>query len=195
VTPGQTADINVHAYPDEKFEGTVESIALTQDMDNRGGTKYFKTRVIVKNGGHPLQSGLTADAEIRTKTHTGVLTLPSQAIMGYKTEDLPLTVRENNPLVDMKKTTTPVVYCFNGKKTVIRPVKVGPTDKTKTVILEGVSEEDRVIVGPYKALSELKDDQTVRDEAEVEKEKAAQEAAKKKKSEKTGKQDAKQPEK
>jgi HlyD family secretion protein len=193
VEPGQTATVNIHAWPDEPFEGTVQSVALTQDRDNRG-TKYFKTHVLITKCDKPLQAGLTADAEIGTKTHAGVLTLPSQAIMGQKTEELPLNLRENNPLVDMTKTTTPVVYCFKEGKSVMRPVKIGPSDKTRTVILEGVSEEDRVIVGPYKALAELKDDQTVRDEAEVEKEKAEKEARNKKDQKKGGDTDAKQPE-
>lgn len=172
IKPGQTASVTIHAYPDEKFEGTVESVALTRDADKRG-TTFYKTRILLVNGSHPLQSGLNADADIRTQTHEGVLTLPSQAIMGRKTEELPFKVRDGNAIVDMNKSTTPVVYCFIDNKSAMRPVKIGASDKTHTVIMEGIAEQDRVVVGPYKALNDMRDELPLRDEAAVEKEKSA----------------------
>jgi len=168
---GQRADVRVHAYPDEEFEGVVESIALTYDV-SRDGSKYFKTKISLEGTEDEIHSGLTADADIQTTTHAGVLKVPSQAVLGRPTDDLPVSIRDDSPEVDTKKTICTVVYRFIDGKAVVTPVAVGPSDDTHTVIRSGLSPEDRIIAGPYKVLEDLKHDQAVRDEREVEKEKA-----------------------
>jgi hypothetical protein len=66
----------------------------------------------------------------------------------------------------MSKTDATVVYRYTDGKAIVTPVKIGPSDLTHTIILSGLSEGDRVIVGPYKVLEKLKHDQRVRDERE-----------------------------
>jgi len=46
-------------------------------------------------------------------------------------------------------------------------VKVGPSDVTHTIIDSGLAEGDQVIVGPYKVLEKLANDQKVKDEKTV----------------------------
>jgi hypothetical protein len=47
---------------------------------------------------------------------------------------------------------------------VCTPVKRGANDDTHSVVLAGLSESDKVIVGPYKVLEKLKHDELVMDE-------------------------------
>jgi len=176
VKVGQRAIVHIHAHPDEPFEGVVESIALTHDY-SPGGTKYFKTKIRLETDSRRIYSGLTADVDIETKTHSDVLKLPSQAVLGRPTDELPLSIREKSPAVDLKKAFATVVYRFIDGKAVVTPVTVGASDETHTVILSGVDPEERVIVGPYKVLEGLKHEQALRDEREVEKEKKLAEAA------------------
>jgi HlyD family secretion protein len=166
VKVGQHAKAKIHASLDEKFEGTVDTIALTHDIGT-GGSKYYKTEVLLKLDGRSVYSGSTADVDIETDYNHDVLKLPSQAVLERPLDDLPGAVRDGNPNVDADKHYATVVYRYNGGKAVVTPVKIGPSDETHTVILGGLSEQDQVIVGPYKVLEALKHEQKVQDEREV----------------------------
>jgi HlyD family secretion protein len=165
VRGGQKAVVRIQAYPNKVFRGVVEHVALTHVL-NQTRSKVFETKIVLDTEGQPVYSGLTADVDIETQCHRSVLKIPSQAVLARKAEELPLEVRTDNPNVNLSKTDTPVVYRYLSGKAVVTPVKIGPSDATHTVILSGVSEGDRIIVGPYKVLEKLSHDQTVRDERE-----------------------------
>jgi len=168
---GQKAKVFVQTFPDEEFEGVVDSIALTHRISPSTATKYFRTEILLEGDVKKLFSGLTAHVDIETIKHENVLNVPSQAVLGRAVDDLPLDIRENCPEVDKEKTFTPVVYRYIDGKTVVTPVKIGPSNLTHTVILSGINEDDKIIVGPYKELESLSHDKKVRDEREVEAEK------------------------
>ncbi|MCK4374802.1 MAG: hypothetical protein KAX19_05710, partial [Candidatus Brocadiae bacterium] len=163
---GQRAVAEIHACPDEEFEGIVDSIALTHDI-GWGGAKYYKTEVLLKLDGRQIYSGSTADVDIETRYHKDVLKVPSQAVLERLVDELPPEVREDNPNLDLAKTYAPVVYRLIDGQAVVTPVKIGPSDETHTVIESGVSEEDNVVVGPYKVLEGMKHEQKVQDEREA----------------------------
>jgi hypothetical protein len=102
-----------------------------------------------------------------------VIKVPSQAVVAREVDSLPLEIRDNCPQLDKSKTHATVVYRFNDGKAVVTPVKIGPSDITHTIIKAGITEEDKIVVGPYKELDGLKHDQKLRDEREVEAEKKA----------------------
>ncbi len=174
VKVGQKATARIHTYADEKFEGTVQSIALTHDLGT-GGSKYFKTKILLDAKDRRIYSGLTADVDILTSSHPDVLKVPSQAVLGRSVDDLPLAIRDKNPNVDTKKTIATVVYRLVGGKAVVTPVAVGASDATHTIVTSGLSSTDSVVVGPYKVLESIKHDQSIQDEREVEARKKASE--------------------
>jgi HlyD family secretion protein len=155
----------IHTHPDEEFEGTVESVALTYEAQ-QGGAKYYRTEISLKPDGRTVFCGSTADVDIQTKCHEAVLKVPSQAVLERKLDDLPAAVRKDNPNVDEGKTYAAVVYRLIDGKTVATPVQVGPSDQTHTAIGSGVDENDAVIVGPYKVLENVRHDQDVKEEGE-----------------------------
>ncbi len=167
----------VQAFSDIVFTGTVDTIALTHRLsENR--TKYFRTEILLDNDPNvaKLYSGLTTDVDIETQKHLDVLKVPSQAVLARPVDELPLEIRENCPQLDTNKTYATVVYRYNDGKALATPVKTGPSDLTDTIITAGLSEKDKVIVGPYKVLDGLKHDQKLRDEREVEAEKEKKKA-------------------
>ncbi len=166
VEVGQRATAKIHTSPDEEFEGTVQSVALTHDI-GWGGVKYYKTEILLKLDGRRVYSGATGDAKIETAYHKGVLKVPSQAVMERPVDDLPLTAREDNPNLDTDKTYAPVVYKLVEGQAIVTPVKIGASDETHTIIESGLTEEDDVIVGPYKVLESIKHEQKVQDERDA----------------------------
>lgn len=167
---GQKAIVHVDAYPDNEFKGVVDSIALSSTMSFTM-TKYFRTEILLEDTEKKLHSGLTAHVDIETRKHTDVLKVPTQAVLGREIDNLPLEIRENCPEVDTAKTYATVVYRYVDGKAVVTPVKIGQSDLTHTIIKSGITEEDKIVVGPYKVLEALKHGQRIKDEREVEKKK------------------------
>jgi HlyD family secretion protein len=163
---GQKARVHVDAYPDEEFEGVVDSIALAHQM-NFAMAKYFRTEILLEPTERMLRSGLTAHVDIETRKYTEVLKVPTQAVLGRELDTLPLEVRENSPEIDPAKSYATVVYRYLDGKAVATPVKIGRSDLTHTVILSGLQEGDKIVVGSYKILENLKHGQPIKDEREV----------------------------
>ncbi len=170
VEVGQRAAVRINAYPGRVFEGTVQAVALSNDRAT-DGSKYYKTEILLNTQGMRIYSGLTADVEIETRRHEGILKVPTQAVLARPVDDLPPSIREDNPNVDMTKGVATVVYRMIDGKAVVTPVTIGASDASETVVLSGLEEADSVIVGPYRVFESLKHDQAVKDEAIVEKEK------------------------
>lgn len=164
VRPGQKARVTVQAYPNRTFEGIVESIALVNATNSRTNSKYFETRILVNADGRQLLSGLTGEAEIETMRHDHIMKVPTQAVLGRRTDELPAKISDKNSNVQSDKTETPVVYRLVGGKAVVTPVTIGFTDATHTQIISGLADDDQVIVSPYKVLEKLKHDQSVYDD-------------------------------
>lgn len=174
---GQKAAVHVDAYPDHEFTGVVDSIALAHTM-SFARTKYYRTEILLDDSEEKLHSGLTAHVDIETRKHTDILKVPTQAVLGIEVDNLPLEIRENSSEIDTAKTYAAVVYRYVDGKAVVTPVKIGQSNLTHTIIKSGITEEDKIIVGPYKVLESIKHDQKIQDEREVE--------AKKKKKKKDG---------
>ena len=162
---GQKATVKVQAFPDDEFAGAVDLIALTHRM-SATGTKYFRTEILLEGDVEKLYSGLTAHVDIETRKYENVLNLPSQAVLGAAIDDLPLKIRESSPEVDTSKTYVAVVYRYIDGKAVVTPVETGQSNLTHTIIKSGITEEDKVVVGPYKVLESIKHNQIIQDERE-----------------------------
>lgn len=164
VEPGQNAKIRIQAYGEKVFSGKVQSVALINSISGINRSKCYETKILIDTQGQQIFSGLTAEVEIQTKRHDNVLRLPSQAVLGRRVDDLPWQIRDKNPTIDQAKSITPVVYrCVNGKA-VVTPVKIGAANATQTIILEGLNDDDVVVVGPYKVLEQLRHEQKLEDE-------------------------------
>jgi len=163
---GQAAVVHIDAYPDREFSGRVHSIALAHTLSFTR-TKYYETEILLDPSDIRLHTGLTANVDIETRTHENVLKAPTQAVLGRDIDALPLEIRDKNPLVDTTKTFATVVYRFENGKALATPVKIGRSDLSHTIILEGLSDGEKIIVGPFKVLDGLKHNQAVKDERDT----------------------------
>ena len=162
----QKAKVLIDAYPNREFKGTVYKIALSSDL-SRQGTKYYKTEILLQTDEQRLHSGLTANVDIETHTHSNVLTVPSQAVMTREIESLPLEIRDKSSHVDKSKTFATVVFRYLDGKAVVTPVKIGPSNLTHTILEAGVEKGEKVVIGPYKELEKLTHNQVIKDEREA----------------------------
>lgn len=79
VRPGQSVAVRVEAYPNRVFAGTVSRVNPTVDTVNR----TFTVEIEVPNYERALAAGGFAQAEIMTRTDTGILTVPPEAIVSF----------------------------------------------------------------------------------------------------------------
>jgi HlyD family secretion protein len=166
----------VQAFPNVKFTGVVDEIAPKHRFSGNG-TRYYRTEILLDNDSNvsKLCTGLTADVDIETRKHPDVITVPSQAILAREVDSLPLDIREKSAELDKGKKFATVVYRFIDGKAVATPVRAGQSDLTHTIVLAGLKEGDKIVVGPYKILDSIRHDQKLKDEREVEKDKKAKE--------------------
>ncbi|MDX2017316.1 MAG: efflux RND transporter periplasmic adaptor subunit [Planctomycetota bacterium] len=167
VKPGQTVRVYINSFPGRTFPGAVEHVTMQRTVD-RDGTAYFETRIALeKVGDVQLYSGMTANVDIEVETFKDVIKVPSQAVVDRALEDLPKDLVSNSPLIDRSKKFARVVFVYENGKALAVPVSTGPSDLTDTVITAGLEPGRQVIVGPFKALTALRNDQKVALEADT----------------------------
>ena len=125
---GQPARITVETFRDRVFKGRVTQISpLGVERDN---VTNFEVRVSIDNPGTELKANMTANAEIVLEERTGALIVPEAAIT-YDAQRKP-SVEVFDPAVK------------DGRRRA--PIKVGISNGTRTQVLDGVKEGDRVIL-------------------------------------------------
>jgi len=161
---GQDAKIFINAYTEREYKGTIQRIGLKRQVAG-DGTGTFEVEILMElPEGETLYSGLSASTDIVVEHFYDAMIVPSQAVVDRRIEELPEEVRKGNELIDLKKTFTQIVYRVVDGKTVATPVKIGPSDLTQTVIIEGISKDDIIVTGPFRILVDLKSDRTVKDQ-------------------------------
>ncbi len=192
VSIGDKADIEVDAYLNRKFKGTVTSIsnsastALTADQ-----VTNFKVKVRIEKESYqdllkdkpdnysPFRPGMTATVDIITKTNADVVGVPISAVV-IKDDTTSVKkdiVAELEKEEQEKKGTAPksdqkfeCVFVKVGDKAKLRVIKTGIQDDTNIEIISGLKPGEEIIVGPYTTVSkELVSNDKVRIENEKDK--------------------------
>lgn len=164
VRTGQRATARSTAYPGKVFTGVVQTVALSKTTPSQAsargepsdGQPHFKVEVLLDEGQEVL-AGISADVEIEVRTHTKAVKVPSQAIMGKPVDELPSeALSRGDVTVDRARSIATVVYVIKPDNTAdVRPVRMGASDLTHTIIDAGVAEGETVVTGPYKALEAM----------------------------------------
>ena len=177
---GDSAIITVDAYSDRKFKGMVTQIAssnngaATQSASSSTSTDVTQYKVYVRllpesyadlmgKGSFPFRPGMSASADIQTKTHSNVLSIPINAVTTRDKNDS--TKANKVKPADANSTTTTaaatayddldVVVFVLDKDNTIKKVKVKTDiqDINNIEITSGLKEGDEVITGPYDVVS------------------------------------------
>jgi len=188
IKPGQRTRLEVDAFKDRKFSGTVTEIANSskgsssfgQSSQTQEATKFeVKIRVSEKENFRP---GMSVSTEIETRYATNVLTVPIAAITTrLPPTNAPASTATNAVAVtnasslsdtntakgDKKSKDTPkpteVIFVVVGDHVKQTPVKLGISDSDYWEITDGLKEGQEIVSGGYKAVNrELEDGKKVR---------------------------------
>lgn len=176
---GDSALVTVDAYSDRKFKGLVTQIASSnngaaaQAALSNTSTDVTNYKVYVRllpqsysdllgKGVYPFRPGMSASADIQTKTHANVLSVPINAVTtrdkndtlsgkNKSAEELALA-KANTSLDDLEV----IVFLIDKDATVKKAtVKTSIQDINYIEITEGLKEGDEVVTGPYDVVSKL----------------------------------------
>ncbi|HVG84763.1 MAG TPA: efflux RND transporter periplasmic adaptor subunit [Vicinamibacterales bacterium] len=145
---GNPATTTLEALPGRTFSGEVVEIgasALPQ-VGTQAAAREFRVKVRIEGDLGVLRPGLTCDAEILVAERTNVLTVPLQAVV-------------QRPGAD--GTQQVGVFVVENSIANFKPVKTGIIGGL-TVEIDGVSEGDEVIAGPFQVLREIQSGARVR---------------------------------
>jgi HlyD family secretion protein len=173
---GQEAEVEVDAYLGKKFRGTVYQIANSASLSATGGMQNLsadqisnftvKVRLepdsyseLLKENSRPFRPGMSASVNIKTALAENALAIPVQCVTTREKEELE---GDNKTASVASANSLEVVFVVSEGKAKQMAVKTGLQDDTYIEIVEGVSEGDKVISGPFSTISKkLKNGQAV----------------------------------
>jgi len=173
---GDTALVEVEAYSNRKFKGVVTKIASSNNgaassslsASASNDVTQYQVNVLlladsymdlIGKGSFPFKPGMSATADIQTKTHADVLSVPINAVTTREKDDS-LKTQKKKP--DDSNTTHAtatddldvVVFVIDkdGKVKMVK-VKTAIQDINNIEITQGLKEGDEVVTGPYDVVS------------------------------------------
>jgi HlyD family secretion protein len=174
---GDTAIVEVDAFNNRKFKGVVYKIANPEQSltgsSNSSSTSVTNYEVhirlllssyhdlIVKGQPFPFRPNMTASADIQTKTHTNVLSVPINAVTTRTMND----IKQADTSKDKKAIAIPanssgdsdlieVVFVVqpDGKVKLV-PVQTSIQDINSIEVTSGLKADEQVVTGPYDIVS------------------------------------------
>jgi HlyD family secretion protein len=175
---GDSATVEVDAYNNRKFKGIVTQIASSNNgaansQLSSGGTDVTNYKVYIrllpssyedlldpsKPKAFPFRPGMSASADIQTKTHENRLSVPINAVTTRDKSDTTSKSSSKDVATTNDKTTDAdeleeVVFILQKDGTVKRSkVRTDIQDINYIEILGGLNEGDEVVTGPYDVVS------------------------------------------
>lgn len=153
---GDSVNIKLDAFRDSTFKGYVYEIghsAITANMGSQDEVTNFEVKVRLINSNQKIRPGMSCNVEIETETRENVLAVPLQSVTVRKEK---YGGRSKGGMVDKTKENDepkPIVFAYDSGKAVKKSVNIGISDKGFIEIIDGLSEGDEIISGPYSAIS------------------------------------------
>lgn len=175
LTIGDSAAIQIDAFPRRTFAGRVSEIAHSsvrppesmQTGTGQGQAVDFEIVITLDEPPSKLRSDLSASADIITGARQGVLSIPIIALTVRERGDDEVMPQED-PEAQAAASVAAELRDVEGAF-VIRdgaahfvPVDVGIAGREYFEVLSGLTREDSVIAGPYEAIRALEDGSPVR---------------------------------
>ncbi len=158
---GHPAEVLVDAFPDRIIAGSVTEIGSSalQRVTSAEESRDFKVVITLEDPPDNLKPGLSASADIITAERKGIIAVPISALVMLDETD-------GNALRD--RTRNEGVYRVEPDNRVIfTPVEKGIMGELLVEIRSGLEVGRRVVVGPYSALRQLKNDVLIKPETAV----------------------------
>lgn len=163
---GDTANIEIDAFPNVIMRGTIFEIANTATAKNTGTQEEvvnFIVKIRIINEGYDLRPGMSCSVDIEVEKKENVLSVPIQSVTtrdedsvkqtGIVTDNPELTTKKSDEKEDKKLKPKEIVFVIENGVVKKRTVKTGISDISYIEILEGLSGNEEIVKGSYKAIN------------------------------------------
>jgi HlyD family secretion protein len=157
VKVGQKAAVTIDAMPGKSFNGVVTEIGNTAIVRSTGAAasdsavsgqeaKDFKVTIALDSPPEDVRPGLSATVRITTATRHNVIAVPLQA----------LTVTQSAASPGQPAQRTTGVFVVSQGKADFHTVTTGISGAMDVEVVEGLSENEEIVVGPYATIRALR---------------------------------------
>ncbi len=122
VSLGQSAEISIDAYPEERFIGALSKISPVVDLD----TRTAPVETLIPNSDHRLKPGMFSRVKLVIEEHKSVPVILKEAILG--------------------KGSDTYVYLIDGKVAYQKSIKLGIHQGPYFEVIEGLKKGDLVVI-------------------------------------------------
>lgn len=165
----QSADVFAVAYPDQALKGTVQSIATSAKRSNyRQGLSFTVKILLEATADIDIRPGMSCRAEIFTNIKGDTIAVPIEAIVfeDVDNQSSGVDAEQDEDSISIGASSnlisTSHVFLLIDGKAVKRDVDLGISNDRLQEITFGLAVDDRVIIGPARALSKLEDGESVK---------------------------------
>ncbi len=158
VSIGDTARVEVDAYPDRIFDGVVTEIAhaaRTRGMGTQDEVVNFEVKIRIIEPDVMLRPGMSMIADIETDIRNDVLAVPIQSVTvrvdDSNTEETNRTTERRRGRV--RDQPNEIVFVVDGDKVKAVQVKRGIMGERFVEIVEGLEEGMEVVTGSFRAIN------------------------------------------
>jgi HlyD family secretion protein len=172
VNMGDTAEIELDAYPEKKFKGVVNQIANSARSTLTGQSEQvinFQVKILllknsykelIENEGrrYPFLPGMSASVDIMTNKVMNIMAVPIQSVTTR--EDTSTVVRaemvsSDNEIKKNNDSPDEVVFVIDDGEARYKKVTTGIQDDEFIAIRSGLMGQEQIITGPFSAISRM----------------------------------------
>lgn len=166
VQVGQRARVAPQSAPEKVVSARVERVSRRGKL--AGEVVGFRAVLVLDDAETRLQVGMRASVEIDVEEVTEVLSVPVQAVVHRRVRDLPDTqairswIEPDNQstarqALDPSLQYLKTAFVIENRVARVLPVETGISDRRRVAIVRGLPPDASVVVGPFRALDELRD--------------------------------------
>ncbi len=164
ISLGDTADVELDAFPDTTFKGIVTEIAnsaITKGLGTQEQVTNFEVTITIQNADARFRPGMSTTVDVYTEREDNIVRVPIQSVTVREKSRLTKKKDVEDKADDEKKKTdknddesmVEVVFVVEGKEAVAKQVKLGISDDSHYAVLSGLNEGDEVITAPFKSIN------------------------------------------
>jgi len=157
---GQQATVEVDALFGQTLSGTVYEIANSANLNDQGTANQkteFEVKIAISGEIAKLRPGMTASADVITRTKENVVAVPIQSVAVRTLDQL---IMEGQEVADIESDFTvdadgfvEIIFSIDDGVVVARQVEIGIQSDQKIEIISGIDETEEIVTGSYRAIS------------------------------------------
>jgi HlyD family secretion protein len=161
-----SAEVTIDAFPDSTYTGRVSKIsksAVLAAAAQAGGTTQavdYDVEVTLDNPPAGVRPDLSATARIVTATRDSTLSIPIIALTVRKHEPISTELAPQDTTGGAEETEG--VFVVREGLAEFRPVRVGIAGEEYFEVVDGLTEGDSIVSGPYQTIRDLEEGTTVK---------------------------------